>query len=169
MILFVPETAFRRSHRYDTDLAASSTSQILSKPNSPSQPNADPDFPVDLVQVAAYREKGATIEEQDQTVPAKRDGWVKRLALFNGRKTDDALWKLVLRPIVLVVHPAVFWGMLTQGALIGWSVMIGVVLAFIVSLPPFSPPREALFTPHHSTLGKAADMPTVHGLPNPLL
>lgn len=107
-----------------------STSQIFSGSSSPTQPSTNPDFPIDLVQATAYREKDGHQEY------AQRDGWVKQMALFNGRKTEDSLWKLVLRPIVLLVHPAVFWGMVTQGALVGWTVMIGVVLAFIVSCPP---------------------------------
>lgn len=138
MVLFVPETAFRRSAHYNIDIA-SSTSQITLEPSPPTSPSANPDFPVDLVQAAAYREKDGLQEY----APAQRDGWLKRMPLFNGRKTDDSLWKLVLRPIVLVVHPAVFWGMLTQGASIGWTVMIGVVLAFIVSFPD-------IFTTDHS-------------------
>lgn len=131
MVLFVPETAFRRSSHYNTDIVAS-TSQIFSGSSSPTQPATNPDFPVDLVQATAYREKNG----HQEYAPALRDGWVKRMALFNGRKTEDSLWKLVLRPIVLLVHPAVFWGAVTQGALVGWTVMIGVVLAFIVSCPP---------------------------------
>lgn len=147
VVLFVPETAFRRSARYNTDIAPS-TSQVTLESSSPASPLPNPDFPVDLVQAAAYREKDGL---QEGYAPAQRDGWLKRTSLFNGRKTDDSLWKLVLRPIVLVVHPAVFWGMLTQGALIGWTVMIGVVLAFIVSFPdifiadhsiPITPPLE---------------------------
>lgn len=133
VVLFVPETAFRRSARYNTDIAPS-TSQVTLESSSPASPLPNPDFPVDLVQAAAYREKDGL---QEGYAPAQRDGWLKRTSLFNGRKTDDSLWKLVLRPIVLVVHPAVFWGMLTQGALIGWTVMIGVVLAFIVSFPRY--------------------------------
>ncbi|KAL0633528.1 hypothetical protein Q9L58_007560 [Maublancomyces gigas] len=123
VILFVPETAFRRSSHYNSDIVAS-TSQIFSGSSSPTHPSTNPDFPVDLVQA---REK----DEHQEYAPALRDGWVKRMALFNGRKSEDSLWKLVLRPIALLVHPAVFWGVVTQGALIGWTVMIGVVLAFI--------------------------------------
>lgn len=139
MILFVPETAFRRSSHYNTDIATS-TSQIFSGSSIPTQPSTNPDIPVELVQAGTYGEKGRLQEYVPEPVP--RDGWVKRMALFNGRKTDDNLWKLVLRPIVLVVHPAVFWGMVTQGALIGWTVMIGVVLAFIVSPKPLPPPPQ---------------------------
>lgn len=141
MVFFVPETAFRRSAYYNTDIASSTSgSQIVIGSLPPAPSSGNPNFPIDLVQAAAYREK----DNPQEHVPAQRDGWVKRMSLFNGRKTDDGLWKLVLRPIALIVHPAVFWGMVTQGALIGWTVMIGVVLAFIVSSLPH------LFTADHS-------------------
>lgn len=93
------------------------------------------DFP-DPIPVLS-KEAGATpIENLDTDIPPPRATFLQSLALFNGRKTSDSLWKLILRPIVLIVHPAVFWGMLTQGALIGWSVMIGVVIAYIFMMAP---------------------------------
>jgi hypothetical protein len=79
-------------------------------------------------------EKRAEAGDSPSTpVPRKRDSWVKRMALFNGRYTDESPFKVFLRPIVLLVHPAVVWGMLTQGALIGWTVFIGVVIGAVVS------------------------------------
>ena len=63
--------------------------------------------------------------------PKKRPFYAD-LALFNGRKTDESMIKLLARPFPLLLHPAIFWGMLTQGALIGWTVMIGVVLGVVV-------------------------------------
>jgi len=55
---------------------------------------------------------------------------------FNGRKTDENFWKLMFRPIPLFFHPAILWACLIQGVLIGWTVMIGVVLAAILLGPP---------------------------------
>lgn len=72
-------------------------------------------------------------ENGEQASPKTSTPYFKSLALFNGRKTDESVLKLVLRPFPLLLHPAILWGMLTQGALIGWTVMIGVVLGIIVS------------------------------------
>jgi hypothetical protein len=74
--------------------------------------------------------------------PSKRTPYIQRLALFNGRKTDESMLKLVLRPFPLLFHPAILWGMVTQGTLIGWTVVIGVVLGVVVrrlSLTPRLP------------------------------
>lgn len=50
---------------------------------------------------------------------------------FNGRKTDEAFWKLFLRPFPLFLHPTVFWGCLIQGTVIAWTVLVGVMIALI--------------------------------------
>jgi MFS family permease len=55
---------------------------------------------------------------------------------FNGRKTSTPFWKLLLRPFPLFLHPAIFWAMLIQGTLIGWTVLLGIVLAAIMIGPP---------------------------------
>ena len=68
--------------------------------------------------------------------PPPKATFIQSLALFNGRKTSESFLKLSLRPFPLLFHPAVLWAMLIQGALIGWTVMIGVVLAAIFLGPP---------------------------------
>jgi MFS family permease len=74
------------------------------------------DFPDPIP--ALSKEAGATpIENLDTDIPPPRATFLQSLALFNGRKTSDSLWKLVLR-------------------LIGWSVMIGVVIAYIFMMAP---------------------------------
>ena len=52
------------------------------------------------------------------------------------RLTSTPFLSLLLRPLPLLIHPAILWAMLTQGTLIGWTVMIGVVLAAIFLGPP---------------------------------
>jgi hypothetical protein len=55
---------------------------------------------------------------------------------FSGRKTDESFWKLLIRPFPLFAHPAILWAALIQGAMIGWTVFIGVILAAIFLGPP---------------------------------
>ncbi|KAL4936557.1 hypothetical protein BDV06DRAFT_233314 [Aspergillus oleicola] len=68
-------------------------------------------------------------------IPAKVS-YLQTLKLFNGRKTDDYWWKLLLRPFPLFLHPAVLWACLIQGVIIGWTVFIGVTLAAIFMSGP---------------------------------
>jgi len=93
---------------------------------------------VELMPTKRSEEHSRQEQEKGQQAPPKtQTPYLKSLALFNGRKTDESVFKLILRPFPLLFHPAILWGMLTQGALIGWTVLIGVVLGVIVSPPPF--------------------------------
>jgi hypothetical protein len=66
-----------------------------------------------------------------------KTSYVQSLMPFNGRKTDDFFLKLLLRPLpLLVLQPAFLWACLIQGAMIGWTVFIGVILAeFFLGYP----------------------------------
>ncbi|KAL8677780.1 MAG: hypothetical protein Q9186_005813, partial [Xanthomendoza sp. 1 TL-2023] len=70
------------------------------------------------------------------TTPPPKTTFAQSLRLFNGRKSNANFFKLLLRPFPLFLHPAIFWACLIQGTLIGWTVMIGVVLAAIFLGPP---------------------------------
>ena len=67
--------------------------------------------------------EGRTLTSQEP-LPAKVS-FARSLLPFNGRKTDENFFKLLLRPFPLFLHPAILWGCLIQGTLIGWTVMIG--------------------------------------------
>ncbi|OLL23956.1 putative MFS-type transporter, partial [Neolecta irregularis DAH-3] len=67
------------------------------------------------------------ITEKQGTVtvyPCKPQSYARSLALVAGRKSPDALWKLVLRPFPLfLTHPAIIW-------------MVGAVVAALYIGPP---------------------------------
>ena len=108
VFFFVPETAFWRDDRFNTDVMRGGS------------PGSDP-------------EQRPT--DSPRPVPEKVS-YAKSLMPFNGWKTDETPWKLFLRPFPLFFHPAVLWGCLIQGCMIGWTVFIGIVLAAIFFGPP---------------------------------
>ena len=121
LIFFVPETTYPRPEP---------TSELPSKAatattNSGGFHNSLPTS-LDKEHLTTYQEGN----------PPPKATFTQSLALFNGRKTSESFVKLFLRPFPLLFHPAVLWAMLIQGALIGWTVMIGVVLAAIFLGPP---------------------------------
>ncbi len=120
IFFFVPETAFRRDDSLNTDIRGEDSVQNEQTPES-SVPTS---FEKDHFSVSEHR-------STSQAPP--KVSFARSLLPFNGRKTDESFLRLVLRPIPLFLHPAILWACLIQGALIGWTVMIGVVLA--VSLP----------------------------------
>jgi len=89
--------------------------------------------------------------ERDEWVATRQShGWGPfwpQLRLFTGRKSDENLFKILLRPFPLFFHPAVAWGSLTQGTLIAFLVAISTVIAEIFGGPPnfFSNTKVGLF------------------------
>ncbi|KAK3109905.1 hypothetical protein LTR53_016360 [Teratosphaeriaceae sp. CCFEE 6253] len=126
VVLFVPETTFVRDEAGLTpDDAASTPNQNRAffksdhelhspaHPNSPSLSNTDrtPGAPPPLLSRANLRP-------------------------LSPRFTPTPLPILLLRPFPLFLHPAILWACLIQGTLIGWTVLIGIVLAAIMLGPP---------------------------------
>ena len=137
VFFLVPETAFRRDDSLNTDIKGEEAVQHSSPSNTTpayqAQPNGHGQSPEWIIPTSLEKHHLSIPENRSTSQPPPKDSFARSLLPFNGRKTDESFIKLVLRPLPLFVHPAIFWACLIQGALIGWTVMIGVVLA--VSLP----------------------------------
>ncbi|KAL1798163.1 hypothetical protein ACET3X_002200 [Alternaria dauci] len=137
MILFVPETAFVRDEKFDIDtmgnLLVLDGEEMKMLGNKHSNTNS-----VDHEAAGNTAEKGAghsTGQRPVNNVPRKAT-FLESIMPFNGRKTDERYLHLLLRPFTLFLHPGILWACLIQGTLIGFTVLIGVVLAAIMLGPP---------------------------------
>jgi len=143
IFFFVPETAYRRDDSFNTDIHGEGSVQHgpALKPHDVSNVDTYPlatdrQSPESSVPTS-YEKQAREVSEDQAARPIPRKAtFVQSLLPFNGRKTDESFLKLVLRPFPLFFHPAIFWACLIQGTLIGWTVMIGVVLAAIFLGPP---------------------------------
>lgn len=75
--------------------------------------------------------KVASSSQEEKHSCFTKTSYATSLRLFNGRYTDESFWKLLLRPFPLFAHPAIVWGCLIQGCMIGWTVFIGIILSAI--------------------------------------
>ena len=123
LFFFCPETAYRRAAYLNTDME-DEILQSEKHPNSNESVARNSSDPL--------TDHGSPIER----TPYQRTPYIKTLMPFNGRKTSESFWKLLLRPFPLFFHPAVLWGCLIQGVIIGWTVMVGVTLAAEFLGPP---------------------------------
>ncbi|KAJ5760115.1 hypothetical protein N7520_007271 [Penicillium odoratum] len=132
MLLFVPETAFRRPDYLNTDFKHKTGRTESTDSNWPlNDPSKDPqEF------ISGMTAGNGTRTEVSATAMPVKDSLLKSMRLFNGRKTDENFFKLLLRPFPLFFHPGIFWACLTQGVVIGWAVFIGVILAIVFLGPP---------------------------------
>lgn len=122
VIFYVPETAYRRAAYLNTDMA--STEAV----------NTTKDVADGAIELQDGTPHAGSTRSQE-IVPAKMS-FKQSLMPFSGRKTDENFFKLLLRPFVLFAHPAIIWACLIQGAMIGWTVFIGIILAAIFLGPP---------------------------------
>ncbi|KAK1780152.1 major facilitator superfamily domain-containing protein [Copromyces sp. CBS 386.78] len=147
IFLFCPETAYHRDPTPRFSAATKSDNHGLDQEQEPKEPKEHaapstdstiaPD-PVGTTKNQVNHTSTSTSTEAahvDNTVPPKAT-FLQSLSLFNGRKSTDSFWKLTLRPLPLLLHPAFLWACLIQGLLIGWTVFIGVLMAFFfISVP----------------------------------
>ncbi|TQN68696.1 Protein HOL1 [Colletotrichum shisoi] len=130
-----PETSYRRDAALNTDMAAESI-ELVNKPSSFNDgPSSSPGD--DQEKLTAGASTNAPGLEPSRGAHTPKKTFVQSLALFDGRKTDEGYWKLLLRPFPLFVQPAFLWGCLIQGTMIGWTVFIGVIVAAIFLGPPY--------------------------------
>ncbi|KAJ5709912.1 Major facilitator superfamily domain general substrate transporter [Penicillium malachiteum] len=134
MIIFVPETAFRRPEYLNTDFkhknAKISSDESTFPLDGPSNQESKEFVPGHLAT------RSTLTTEISATVTPQKDSLWKSMRLFNGRKTDENFFKLFLRPFPLFFHPGILWACLIQGVIIGWTVFIGVILALVFLGPP---------------------------------
>jgi MFS family permease len=100
MIFFVPETAYRRPDHlnidYNVDAVPSYDGAGLQESD-----NSDSKLPLG-------HEQRQSDDKEGRTVHREYSYW-QTVKLFNGRKTDEDFWKLLLRPFPLFFHPGILW------------------------------------------------------------
>jgi MFS family permease len=106
MFFFVPETAFRRSDYLNTDFKLSGR-QGENMESHVSLSGISNDDTKEL-RPASADPNGVLRTEAATTIPEK-DSFAQSLRLFNGRKTDESFFKLLLRPFPLFFHPGILW------------------------------------------------------------
>ncbi|KAL2864587.1 putative MFS transporter [Aspergillus lucknowensis] len=138
-IFLVPETAYRRPNYLDPNFkpAPAQFEDGQRTLSQTTEAKEDPEQPKPASTSNGESSLDVTREEpvRPKVTPAKHS-YIQTLRLFNGRKTDEEWWKLLLRPFPLFLHPAVLWACLIQGVIIGWTVFIGVTLAAIFMSGP---------------------------------
>ena len=84
VFFFVPETAYRRAHSLDLDLVAgdSSTESLPNTRNTGKRETEE-------------NPPHSTVVTEN---PTRKASYAQRLMPFNGRKTDESFFKLLLRP-----------------------------------------------------------------------
>ncbi|KAI1205116.1 MFS general substrate transporter [Annulohypoxylon truncatum] len=127
VILFVPETAYRRKS-LEQQLAAKGVTVRDAKSETSEKKEAP--YEQDESAKAEAVETGVVTE--------RKDSYLRSLRPWSGIYTDTPLWKIFLRPMVVFFYPAVLWGFLLYGITLSWIVVFSVVNAVIFTAPPYN-------------------------------
>lgn len=139
VFFFCPETAYRRESRLNTDTTGET--EKLRRPST--MPESPPATDQGATGHRGHRQIGlvlfptSNVPQPTGNASTPKKSFVESLSLFDGRKTDDRYWVLLLRPFPLLANPAFIWGCLIQGTMIGWTVFIGIIIASIFIGPPY--------------------------------
>lgn len=107
MIFFVPETAYRRADYLNTDFKHKTRPSESSASDMPPSHTSNEESKAFVPGVGM---NGASRTEVSATVVPEKDSLLKSMRLFNGRKTDENFFKLLLRPFPLFFcHPGILW------------------------------------------------------------
>lgn len=103
MILFVPETAFWRPDYLNTDFKHKETSLDSDFHKRDSSNDGS------KVSISGLNGNRVSQAEEINATPPQKDSLLKSMRLFNGRKTDESFFKLLLRPFPLFYHAGILW------------------------------------------------------------
>ena len=65
----------------------------------------------------------------------KKRSFVSQLAVWGSSDPKVKLWKVFLRPFVLLAYPTVLWACLVYGMALSWNVILGATTAQLFSPP----------------------------------
>lgn len=130
VILFLPETAYRRDRPLTTEVA--NLNELKDTTVTP-QVEAVPD------NKAASESEVGHLEflERERSQKAKKTFW-QDMALFNGTFTDSSLLKMMLACPAILTNVAASFSVFITGFLISWYVAISFLSSILLSAPPYN-------------------------------
>lgn len=119
IILLVPETAYRRDSvvvHFEPDSAEKGAVGHMKLAH-------EHDLEHHEDKVVHVHDDAAPVEVE------KRHTYLQSLRLFTGRYSYAPMWKIFVRPVILLFYPGVFWAFLLYGTTLTWIVVFRYDLA----------------------------------------
>ncbi|KAL1862113.1 hypothetical protein Plec18170_000937 [Paecilomyces lecythidis] len=127
LFFFCPETAYRRDEALNTDLG---TEDKIVSLEVEAMEDHEKDKPA-----ARTIERAET--NTSSSVELKHSYW-HELKIFHGRVSDDPFWKVLIRPLMMLVFPQVIFSFFAYGLTTSWLVVVGGVLAQLFTVAPYN-------------------------------
>ena len=130
LFFFCPETAYRRDAVLNTDLGTDDKAAELALVHNPKLDSMG-EGPATHVELLERAETNISLSEH------KISYW-HELKIFHGRVSDDPFWKVLTRPLMMLIFPQVLFSFFAYGLTTSWLIVVGSVLAQIFTAPPYN-------------------------------
>ncbi|KAJ9608839.1 hypothetical protein H2200_006610 [Cladophialophora chaetospira] len=130
LFLFVPETTYRRSNIYNTDIVKEDTFEEIEKTNEVQREQA-------IGSKELNESSTTTTHVHAAPIPPKKT-FVQSLKVYNGTFSNDSMLKWIVGPFITLLNPAGAYSVLVSGLLTAWYVGSAIILAGIFAGPPWS-------------------------------
>jgi MFS family permease len=118
VILFVPETMYRRDAIYEIDTVGSDEKYT----------NGADTKSTDTAEIEQVLTPGM--------IPPRKT-FIQELKLYNGTFVDDSIWKMLLACPAILLNMGALYQILLTGITIAWYVGIAVITSMIFASPPY--------------------------------
>ncbi|KAI1212100.1 MFS general substrate transporter [Annulohypoxylon truncatum] len=135
LFFFCPETAYRRDESLNTDLGTGQKEEEIPKHDNPKGKTGSGSSGAENVEVEVEVIERAVV---DVTWSEKKHSYWHDLKIFHGRMSDDPLWKVLTRPLMMLLFPQVLFSFFAYGLTSSWLVVVGSVLAQLFTAPPYN-------------------------------
>lgn len=132
IVLFCPETAYNRDHRYDLDELATDDLKGLSEVERRHEERVERSKEVGGGSLGRTETVTSTIH----SIRQPKTFW-QEMAFFTGTYSDENLLQLVIAPFAVCLNVAILWVVVVSGAITATYVAQAYVLAQIFTLPPY--------------------------------
>lgn len=141
LVLFVPETTYRRDHIYDIDTNSALDLNRLGEVEKNARAH----------ELEGSHEVDSTASTEDKTTPAARvpttasgyrapppkKTFLQSMALYTGTYSSDSVFKMVISSIAIMANLGASWVIFISGLLVAWYVAISFVSSQLLFGPPY--------------------------------
>jgi MFS family permease len=136
VILYCPESMYRRKAIYEIDTAGSDENlEKLAKVESAAARHVERHH--DATEEADLEKTMTTATQVSvESIPPKKT-YIQNLALYNGTFVDDSIIKMAIASVAILLNIGATYQVLMTGIIIAWYVAVAILSGVIFASPPY--------------------------------
>lgn len=137
VILYCPESMYRRKAIYETDTAGSDENlEKLAKIESAAAHHVERRDPATNPDTDLEKVPTTTTQNSLDSIPPKKT-WFQELALYNGTFVDDSVIKMAIASVAILLNLGATYQVFMTGIIIAWYVAVAILSGVIFASPPY--------------------------------